>query len=258
LSLPQYPQPRTQPAKFQMSKYLLFGDNLPHTPTVWDAIGDLPEVELIPELLERDWAIAEYGKPSDYSYKLRCYQTDNCNYGYERIAKFHKLTSSIRTQHGIESVKRFQATLPGTTEAISRFYKLEKHGICNTLRAGTPSHKGAFTAPRPIHPSTPRCITVREAARLHSYPDWFRFHVTKWHGFRQVGNSVPPLLAQAIASEIIRSLGIAPSKPNINLSLGDEPLLNFTPFQAARYYGISNQERRKKKNTQEQVSDCVE
>nr|WP_319923570.1 DNA cytosine methyltransferase [Klebsiella pneumoniae] len=66
------------------------------------------------------------------------------------------------------------------------------NGLCNTLRAGTASDRGAFTSPRPIHPIYPRVITVREAARLHSYPDWFRFHVTKWHGFRQVGNSVPP------------------------------------------------------------------
>ena len=37
----------------------------------------------------------------------------------------------------------------------------------------------------PIHPYSARCITVREAARLHSYPDWFSVPRTKWHGFRQ-------------------------------------------------------------------------
>ncbi|WP_458020251.1 DNA cytosine methyltransferase, partial [Klebsiella pneumoniae] len=79
--------------------------------------------------------------------------------------------------------------LPDTVEPISRFKKLSMNGLCNTLRAGTASDRGAFTSPRPIHPIYPRVITVREAARLHSYPDWFRFHVTKWHGFRQVGNS---------------------------------------------------------------------
>ncbi|MFM7369406.1 MAG: DNA cytosine methyltransferase [Sphaerospermopsis kisseleviana] len=51
-------------------------------------------------------------------------------------------------------------------------------------------------------------MTVREAARLHSFPDWFRFHPTKWHGFRQIGNSVPPLLAQAVAAEIIKVLNV--------------------------------------------------
>ncbi|MHC5597703.1 MAG: DNA cytosine methyltransferase, partial [Nostoc sp.] len=97
-------------------------------------------------------------------------------------------------------------------------------------------YRGSFTSPRPIHPITPRCITVREAARLHSYPDWFRFHVTKWHGFRQVGNSVPPLLAKAVASEILRSLNISPFKPSLRYKLGDEKLLQFNMSQAAQYY----------------------
>lgn len=39
--------------------------------------------------------------------------------------------------------------------------------------------RGSFMAPRPIHPTRPRVISPREAARLHSFPDWFRFHVTK-------------------------------------------------------------------------------
>ena len=51
-----------------------------------------------------------------------------------------------------------------------------------------------------------RRITVREAARLQSFPDWFRFHPTKWHGFRQVGNSVPPLLARKLAQEFRKGI----------------------------------------------------
>ncbi|PCR36678.1 DNA (cytosine-5-)-methyltransferase, partial [Klebsiella pneumoniae] len=88
--------------------------------------------------------------------------------------------------------------------------KLSMNGLCNTLRAGTASDRGAFTSPRPIHPIYPRVITVREAARLHSYPDWFRFHVTKWHGFRQVGNSVPPMLARSVGLQIMKVLGVTP------------------------------------------------
>ncbi len=114
------------------------------------------------------------------------------------------LTSSTRTVHSPASIERFRTVANGQLEKISHFLKLDPDGICNTLRAGTPSNRGAFTAPRPIHPSAPRCITVREAARLHSYPDWFRFHSTKWHGFRQIGNSVPPLLARSVAQQMLR------------------------------------------------------
>ena len=99
--------------------------------------------------------------------------------------------------------------------------------------------KGAFTSPRPIHPFIPRCITVREAARLHSYPDWFRFHPTKWHGFRQIGNSVPPLLAQAVAEEIIQVLDIKSSQPQGIKDLGDISLLTFDMSAAAKYFGVN-------------------
>ncbi|NES68411.1 MAG: DNA cytosine methyltransferase, partial [Okeania sp. SIO2D1] len=124
-------------------------------------------------------------------------------------------------------------------ESVSHFYKLNPDGICNTLRAGTPSSKGAYTSPRPIHPFTPRCITVREAARLHSYPDWFRFHVTKWHGFRQVGNSVPPLLAKAVAQEIIHGLNIKPLQLKGKIfKLDKRDFLDFNMFKAAKKYQV--------------------
>jgi DNA (cytosine-5)-methyltransferase 1 len=144
----------------------------------------------------------------------------------------------LRSQHNPTSIARFEATEWGKTEKISRFHKLNPQGLCNTLRAGTPSNRGAFTSPRPIHPYSPRCITVREAARLHSYPDWFRFQGTKWHGFRQVGNSVPPLLAKAIASEIINILGIIPEQPTEPKLLGNQGLLYLNRVQAAQYYHV--------------------
>jgi DNA (cytosine-5)-methyltransferase 1 len=84
----------------------------------------------------------------------------------------------------------------------------------------------------------PRCITVREAARLHSYPDWFRFHITKWHGCRQVGNSVPPLLAKAVAEEISSSLALSPVTPPGELTLTQTHLLTINMAQATKYYGV--------------------
>ncbi len=238
-SLPKYPQPLTKPAKSNKSKYLVNLSDLPLSPTVWDALSDLPKVELYPELLQKDWASAEYGKPSKYSSQLRGLFPGEDDYSYERLFDPRILTSSLRTNHSLESMSRFAATNPGETEPISRFYKLDRGGISNTLRAGTASNRGAFTSPRPIHPVLPRCITVREAARLHSYPDWFRFHVTKWHGFRQIGNSVPPLLAKAIATEIIRALGVVPIKPKDKKQLGSEKLIQLKMTQAAQGYGVS-------------------
>jgi DNA (cytosine-5)-methyltransferase 1 len=52
-----------------------------------------------------------------------------------------------------------------------------------------------------------RVISVREAARLQSFPDGFHFAGTMNPGFRQIGNSVPPLLGWAIAHQLLSSLG---------------------------------------------------
>jgi DNA (cytosine-5)-methyltransferase 1 len=208
--------------------------------TVWEAIGDLPNADDYPELMESD-AIekAKFGKASQYARCLRGLSEDAGDYSYPREWEAKRLTSSMRTEHTALSQRRFKATKPGKVEAISRFLKLDPDGICNTLRAGTGSDRGAFTSPRPIHPHAARCITVREAARLHSYPDWFRFHATKWHGFRQIGNSVPPLLGRAVASELVRAMGLVVKCPQKTLELGPESLLRMAMGAAAEYYGVS-------------------
>jgi DNA (cytosine-5)-methyltransferase 1 len=74
---------------------------------------------------------------------------------------------------------------------------------------------------------------------LHSYPDWFRFHSTKWHGFRQIGNSVPPLLARAVASELLKAQGISPTKPKQVLDLGQDNWLSFDMSEASDRFQIA-------------------
>jgi DNA (cytosine-5)-methyltransferase 1 len=235
LELPNYPLPISKPAKKKRDK----SNKLPLSPTVSKALQGLPEIENFKELEQQDWVEADFGKPSNYVKRINNLFSKSDNYSYPRIYNPRILTSSLRTDHSEESKARFSQTLRGKIEPVSRFHKLDPQGICNTLRAGTASNRGAFTSPRPIHPFLPRCITVREAARLHSYPDWFRFHVTKWHGFRQIGNSVPPLLAKAIASEIIKVLHISPSKPKDSKNLGNEDFLHWNMSQAAKHYRVN-------------------
>ena len=237
LPLPKYPSRTTiLPRRNQADK-----QDLPYAPTVWEALGDLPEAENYSILRKRDCVVAEYGKPSDYGQRMRGLSIIADDYSYTRQYDPRLLTSSVTTNHAKKSRARFERTGFGRIERVSRFHKLNPEGLCNTLRAGTARDRGAFTSPRPIHPYTARCITVREAGRLHSYPDWFRFHVTKWHGFRQIGNSVPPLLAKAIAAEIIRSLGVEPSKPSEEKPLGEKKLLEMTMSQAAACYDADPQ-----------------
>lgn len=219
LSLPEYPAPSAMAA-----------------PSCWQALKDLPEAEDFEELLYSDCVeTKKWGAPSNYGREMRCLDDSSWHFGYRRNWNPFLLTSSIRTNHSQISRTRFHATEQGKIETISRFFKLPKNGLANTLRAGTDAAHGSHTSPRPIHYSSPRCITVREMARLHGFPDWFRFHITKWHGARQVGNAVPPPLARAIGAEIIKCLGINPTTPEDILELGDPKLLSMTMRQAANY-----------------------
>lgn len=207
--------------------------------TVQDAIGDLPDADQFDELLSSDHVVAKLGRRSDYVRRLRGEIVDPTNFSHPRLWNPRLLTASTRTAHTELSRRRFRETQPGDIEPVSRFLRLDPLGVCNTLRAGTDSARGAFTSPRPIHPHLARVITVREAARLHSYPDWFRFHATKWHGFRQIGNSVPPLLARAVASRLIAAMGLHPQVPALAWTLGGEAALNFTMADAVRRYGLA-------------------
>jgi len=207
--------------------------------TCADALGDLPDAESFATLLKSDEVkTTRYGTPSAYAQEMRCQSNDAWHSGHVRLWDRGVLTSSIRTDHTAISRTRFGGTEPGKVEPISRFFKLAPKGISNTLRAGTDAARGAFTSPRPIHYAYARCVTVREMARLHGFPDWFRFHRTKWHGARQIGNSVPPPLARAVASSVIQALGLTPAQGQDSMALGDPDLLTMDMSQAARFWGV--------------------
>lgn len=176
------------------------------TPTVGDAINDLPDPRNFTRLLISDRVETGFGEPSTYARYLKGETRDPCDLSVVRRHDPQELTNSKRTVHTARSKRRFKRTKPGSTEPVSRFPRLDPNGVSPTIRAGTKFRSSGYTAARPIHHEQPRCITVREAARLQSFPDWFDFDSTIWHGFRQVGNAVPPNLARAVASPIAAAL----------------------------------------------------
>jgi DNA (cytosine-5)-methyltransferase 1 len=234
MMLPDYPIEITNGSN---SRHPIIG--LPKGPTCHDALADLPNADDFSTLLEVDTVrTTKFGKPSSYAREMRCLTNSSWHLAYIRDWDPQLLTSSTRTAHTDISRRRFQETAIGEIEPISRFFKLAPNGLCNTLRAGTDSARGAFTSPRPIHYKNARCITVREMARLHGFPDWFRVHSTKWHGARQIGNAVPPPLARAIASSVHKSLGKKPILPKKIINLGDPSLLYVDMSKASRMFGI--------------------
>ena len=253
LSLPEYPTP-------QFARPGTSSARLPVGPTCWDALADLPDAELFDELLDGD-AVRTFiwGKPSEYARRLRDLATDGENLSHPRIWDRTVLTASARTQHSAISRRRFAETIEGSVEPISRFLKLSKTGVSNTLRAGTDAARGAFTSPRPIHFDYPRCVTVREMARLHGFPDWFRFHETKWHGARQIGNSVPPPLGRAVGRQIIAAMNVRIQRPATPIRLGSENLVRLSMSEAATLFGVARAVSRRdrksgaKKRKQEEI-----
>jgi DNA (cytosine-5)-methyltransferase 1 len=127
----------------------------------------------------------------------------------ESVRRFQEkgqVSGCMGTRHSAEVKKRYGALKFGQVDKISKSVRLTPNGFCPTLRAGTGSDKGSYQAVRPIHPTSARVITPREAARLQGFPDWFVFHRTKWHSFRQIGNSVSPIVSEKILSAVINKL----------------------------------------------------
>jgi DNA (cytosine-5)-methyltransferase 1 len=234
VELPDYPVAITNPA--DGARHML---GIPNGPTCEDALGDLPDVERFDTLADTDAVkTTAFKKPSGYAAEMRCMTSNAWHYGNVRDWNPEILTSSARTVHTDISKRRFMNTEQGAVEPISRFFKLAPDGLSNTLRAGTDGARGAFTSPRPIHFNYARCITVREMARLHGFPDWFRFHATKWHGARQIGNAVPPPLARAVAKKVVDALGVKPAKASDRIQLGDPALLYMEMSEAAEHFGV--------------------
>jgi DNA (cytosine-5)-methyltransferase 1 len=123
-----------------------------------------------------------------------------------RLRRHNWVSGCIGTYHTEKVLKRWRQLKPGERDEVSRTSRLDPEGFCPTLRAGTDRDKGSYQSLRPVHPTEDRVITPREAARLQGFPDWYIFHETKWHSFRQIGNSVSPLLAERLLRVIFKKL----------------------------------------------------
>lgn len=100
---------------------------------------------------------------------------------------FHNLDSSLKTTYS--NVERTQNTI---------YMRLKYDEPCGTV---VNVRKSMW-----IHPELDRAISIREAARLQTFPDSFIFEGTKDSQYQQVGNAVPPYLARAIAESVLAVL----------------------------------------------------
>jgi len=198
LNASDYGVPQNRRRAVIIGKYRNVAPELPKalhkTVTIWDAISDLAFLNSGEGTEEQEY---KFPPESDYEKMLR----GKCNVLHNHVATRHsavalKRLAMIPPNAGKEVLPEDQLTKSIYSGTWTRMRK-DEVAVTITTRFDTPS-SGKFT-----HPYLNRAITVREAARIQSFPDDFVFIGNKGSQMKQVGNAVPPLLAKAIAQTIM-------------------------------------------------------
>lgn len=169
--------------------------------TVGDAISDLQGYNAFYEAKHTEMPYHCDDQLSEYAISMRLNSTGVNNH--------------ITTKTTDVALKRFQAIRQGKnfhsldTSLKDTYSKPERTQNTIYLRLDPTKPSGTVVNVRKsmwIHPELDRAITVREAARLQSFPDRFIFLGPKDSQYQQVGNAVPPLLAEGIAYKVLDNL----------------------------------------------------
>lgn len=175
--------------------------------TVWNAIGDLPEVEggWRPNGGEHGWA--EYSGPiTEFQREMRRrINPSEQNKVFDHITRpvrdddreaFESMTYSTKYSDLNKEHQRYRGDI-----FDDKYNRLNENDLSRTITAHIAKDGYWY-----IHPRQSRTLTVREAARLQTFPDHFRFDGPPSAAFRQIGNAVPPQLGFVIGQAIRDSL----------------------------------------------------
>lgn len=170
-------------------------DDLKPYVTLMDAIGDLPHIEA-------GQSSSVYAKPPQTAYqkKIRGKQKillehNASNYGEKMQEILHLIPEG-------GSVKDLPERLRPKSSFCNTYARLLPNEPSPTITRnfGTPSSS------RCVHPFQPRALSTREGARLQGFPDSYKFVGGKQSKNLQIGNAVPPILGEAIATVIKKAL----------------------------------------------------
>lgn len=180
------------------------------------AIGDLPilragggEQECEYKVERRSQHLRKYGKKArDYLFNVL------------EIGQAVKLTNHVARPHSERDLRDFARLREGESSARAirerkvkfefpydkssfkdRYTRQNRRAACSTIVAHMSKDGLMF-----IHPTQNRSLTPREAARIQTFPDWFRFPVARTHAFRLIGNAVPPVVGEAVGLAIKKFL----------------------------------------------------
>jgi DNA (cytosine-5)-methyltransferase 1 len=175
--------------------------------TVWNAIGDLPSVEggWRPEAGADGWAPYE-GPNNPFQRRMRKgMDGEFANRVQDQITRPVREDDKIAFQHMDsktlysdlpEELRRYRADI-----FDDKYKRLDENGLSRTITAHIAKDGYWY-----IHPRDNRTLTIREAARLQTFPDRYRFAGPPSAAFRQIGNAVPPFLGEQLGKAIRASL----------------------------------------------------
>ena len=181
----------------RLGKQFEFPQKKEYKVTVEDAICDLPELENGDSFNELPYK-KELNKASQYANLMR----SNSDVSKQNLVSKNMEYVIQRYKH----IKQGQNWRAIPVELMSNYSNINNchSGIYKRLDASVPSVViSNYRKNMLIHPFQDRGLSVREAARLQSFPDNFVFEGTLMHVQQQIGNAVPPLLAQAIFEKIL-------------------------------------------------------
>lgn len=172
------------------------------TPSVYEAIGDLP---VVPPA-QRTERLAYDSPKTDLQRRLRRDVTrKDAGWLDDHI------TRDVRTDDAeafaLLGQGQTYADLPARLQRYrvdifsDKYKRLEWGGLSRSITAHIAKDGYWY-----IHPDQHRTLSVREAARIQTFPDWFRFAGQPTLRYRQIGNAVPPLLAEAIGVQVRAAL----------------------------------------------------
>jgi DNA (cytosine-5)-methyltransferase 1 len=171
--------------------------------SIWDAISDLPFIKDGDSSLLYEYATAPQ---NSYQRLLRGRQKRVSNHTPPRLASVNEERMKHIPPGGSWRDIPYELLPAGMQRAkrsdhTKRYGRPRKTDLACTILTKCDVHWGAY-----IHPEQNRAITVREAARLQSFPDSFVFQGSRTEQYKQVGNAVPPLLGRKVAEIVLKSM----------------------------------------------------
>ncbi|MYW33176.1 DNA (cytosine-5-)-methyltransferase [Streptomyces sp. SID2119] len=170
--------------------------------TLRDAIGDLPvlPVKAREKVGDREWQYSEPDELSSFAREMRKRAPKEHVWDHmtRRVREDDWLTFNEMTSKSLYSDVAPERRRYDAEQFTDKYKKLGWGDLSRSITAHIAKDGYWY-----IHPEQNRTLTVREAARIQTFPDRFRFAGTRSDAFRQIGNAVPPLLGQAAAEALL-------------------------------------------------------